>query len=127
MTPRVASLSLRTEILAAIGGGLLVGRSHECDYPASLEGVRVPTSQKIRQIPPRLTVRSVDSSRAASRSTLDRELLRELRPDVILTQDLCSVCSIDLRTVEAMTASGTILPPSSVSTLRRSTTFWIRC
>ena len=31
---------------------------------------------------------------------LNEELLRSLKPDLILTQDLCDVCSIDLRTVE---------------------------
>lgn len=29
--------------------------------------------------------------------TVDEALLEELRPDVILTQDLCQVCSIDLQ------------------------------
>ena len=118
MTPRVASLvPSATEILAAIGGGpLLVGRSHECDYPASLEGVRVLTSQKISGRDPAEIDRQVRGQLASGQSlyTLDRELLRELRPDVILTQDLCSVCSIDLRTVEAMTAEWDH-PPAIVS------------
>ena len=35
---------------------------------------------------------------------IDDKLLRELRPDVILTQDICSVCAIDLQTVERVAA-----------------------
>ena len=37
--------------------------------------------------------------------TLDEALLRELKPDVILTQDLCEVCAIDLKTVERIAQS----------------------
>ncbi|MFO0004984.1 MAG: cobalamin-binding protein, partial [bacterium] len=36
---------------------------------------------------------------------LDEQLLAELAPDVILTQSLCDVCSIDLRTVERVAAN----------------------
>src|SRR5690606_14855063 len=37
--------------------------------------------------------------------TLDVDQLRALQPDVILTQDLCEVCSIDLNTVRAVAAN----------------------
>jgi len=36
--------------------------------------------------------------------TLDAELIGSLKPDVILTQDICSVCAIDLPTVERLAA-----------------------
>ncbi|MEN0021323.1 MAG: ABC transporter substrate-binding protein, partial [Planctomycetota bacterium] len=36
--------------------------------------------------------------------TVDEAKLTELKPDVVLTQDLCDVCSIDLRTVQRIVA-----------------------
>ena len=43
-------------------------------------------------------------SGGASLYTLDKDLLQRLKPDVILTQDLCDVCSIDLNTVRRIAA-----------------------
>ena len=103
--PRVASvLPSATEILCLLGGGhLLVGRSHEDNYPASITHLPVLTGQKTTFT----TAKDVDAQvsqalkEGQSLYTLDVELLKELSPlDVILTQDLCEVCAIDLVTVE---------------------------
>jgi ABC-type Fe3+-hydroxamate transport system substrate-binding protein len=57
------------------------------------------------------TAADVDAQVSASLSsgqslyTLDEQLLKELAPDVILTQDICSVCAIDLMTVERLAQS----------------------
>ncbi|MHC4990220.1 MAG: TroA family protein [Planctomycetota bacterium] len=103
----VSLLPSATESLCAIGGAsLLVGRSHECDHPASIAHLPVLTSQ--RTVPTnaadidRQVRETLEASDAASLYELDTDLLRELRPDVILTQDLCEVCSIDLRTVRGI-------------------------
>jgi len=106
----VSLLPSATELLCAIGGEeRLVGRSHECDHPASIQDRPVLTSQKTlattsgdidRQV--RQTLRSDtggDDAPDRSLYILDIELLLALKPDVILTQDLCDVCSIDLNTV----------------------------
>ncbi len=108
----VSLLPSATEILCSIESGrsLLVGRSHECDWPADIASLPVLTSQRthattsatIDQQVREMLHRDEHSDGAgvsASLYALDAELLRSLRPDVILTQDLCDVCSIDLNTV----------------------------
>ena len=109
----VSLLPSATEILARIGGvEMLVGRSHECDFPIDprdgLSEIPALTGQKTGYDPGSGTdAAAVDAQvRAAMESssalyTLDEDLLVELAPDVILTQDLCDVCSIDLGSVRA--------------------------
>jgi ABC-type Fe3+-hydroxamate transport system substrate-binding protein len=104
----VSLLPSATEILVAVGGErLLVGRSHECDFPASLAQLPVLTKARTHGG----TSAAIDAEVSASLSSgqslyeLDERLLAELAPDVILTQNLCEVCSIDLRTVERIAAA----------------------
>jgi ABC-type Fe3+-hydroxamate transport system substrate-binding protein len=107
--PRVVSLlPSATEALCAIGGEhLLVGRSHECDHPASVGRLPVLTAQRTTATDPAEIDRQVSQALASGQSlyTLDTDLLAELRPDVILTQDLCEVCSIDLAAVQRIAAT----------------------
>lgn len=110
---RVVSLvPSATEILARIGGiGTLVGRSHECDHPPKIAELPVLTAQKTR-FDPASGAGSAEVDAAVRRSmaggeplyTLDTDLLAGLRPDVVLTQDLCEVCSIDLDSVRGVLA-----------------------
>jgi iron complex transport system substrate-binding protein len=86
------------------GRAMLVGRSHECDFPPGVEGVPVLTAQRVSpDLPPSEVDRLVREqlSAGASLYTLDLDRLVALRPDLILTQDLCAVCSIDLPAVRA--------------------------
>ncbi|MCC6428073.1 MAG: ABC transporter substrate-binding protein [Phycisphaerales bacterium] len=96
-----------TEILCAIGGReLLVGRSHECDFPPGLACVPVVTGQRMHTTDPAEIDRQVRDQLAGGCSlyTLDEHRLGRLAPDVILTQNMCSVCSIDLPTVQRIAA-----------------------
>jgi len=107
--PRVISLlPSATEVLCRIGGQeLLVGRSHEDNYPAAITHLPILTGQKTTFTTAKDVDTQVSAALASGQSlyTLDPEKIRELRPDVILTQDLCEVCAIDLTTVEKLAGS----------------------
>ena len=99
----ISVLPSATEILCFIGGRhLLVGRSHEDNFPSSITHLPVLTGQKTTFTTAADVDKQVSEALSSGQSlyTLDEALLRELKPDVILTQDLCEVCAIDLKTVE---------------------------
>ena len=86
-----------TEILFALGlGDSVVGVTFECDYPAQARTKPVVVRSKLA---PRLPQGEIDrtvkefSARAESLYRLDIEKLKEIRPELIVTQDLCHVCA----------------------------------
>lgn len=94
----VSFLPAGTEIVAALGAeSELVGRSHECDYPPAVTGLPVVSRPALQldDATPGDIDRAVADRMAtgASMYAIDERLLRELRPDVIVTQDLCRVCA----------------------------------
>lgn len=109
---RVVSLiPSATELVAALGAsGRLVGRSHECDWPDSgPDGVThlpVLTRPRVKGQDPAAIDREVSAALAKGESLyeLDEATLVGLAPDLIITQDLCEVCSIDRSTVERIAA-----------------------
>lgn len=103
----VSLLPSATELLVAAGGrDLLVGRSHECDFPGGLDAVPVLTRARTHGGASAAIDAEVSAALASGESlyALDEALLAELAPDVILTQSLCEVCSIDHATVERVAA-----------------------
>ncbi len=117
---RVVSLvPSASEILCLVGGDpMLVGRSHECDHPPSITDRPVLTESRLHGLGSSAEIdRSVaDASRAgACLYNLDAQRLRDLRPELILTQSLCGVCSVDLPAVEAIAAD--LDPPPRVLAL----------
>jgi iron complex transport system substrate-binding protein len=120
----VSLLPSATEIVCALGAERsLVGRSAECDYPSTIQDrpvVMRPRTEDFGR--PSATIdRRVRAARARSESlySLDVETLRGLRPDLILTQDLCSVCSVTNDEVKAACRQAE-LAPSIVSLTPRS-------
>lgn len=104
-SPRIVSLiASATEIVHGLGYfDQLVGVSHECDHPTGVHDL------------PRCSEPKVDESRSSavidrdvrrivkdglSVYAVDVDLLQDLRPDVIVTQDHCEVCAVSLSDVE---------------------------
>ena len=88
-----------TEIVYALGlGDQLVGVSHACDYPADA-GTKPVVSQTVRQLS-HLSSDEIDAIIQQARANnnpvhwINGDLLRDLRPDLILTQELCQICAI---------------------------------
>lgn len=98
MTRIVSFLPAGTEIVSALGAGAeLLGRSHECDYPPGVTALPVVSRPALRLdgLRPEEVDRAVADRLKSGESLyeVDEALLRELSPDVIITQDLCQVCA----------------------------------
>jgi iron complex transport system substrate-binding protein len=101
----VSLLPSATEIVYALGlDDALVGVTHECDYPADARGKPVVTHSLLDHSG--ATSQEIDDAvrgqlrDGLSLYALDRDLLAELQPDLILTQALCEVCAVSLDSVE---------------------------
>ncbi len=95
----VSLLPSATEIVGALGlAGSLVGRSEECDWPPEVRDLPVVTGSRVdtAQLAGAEIDRAVRAALADGRSlyAVDAGLLEELRPDLVLTQDLCAVCAV---------------------------------
>ncbi len=117
----VSLLSSATEILFGIGASEdVVAISHECDYPP--EAVSRP----------RATRSLIDSSRPSSEIDeqvkrrlesgealyeMDRELIRRLKPDLIVTQAQCDVCAVKYQDVLDFVAAESALATTKVLAL----------
>src|ERR1700744_4654420 len=119
----VSLLPSATEILFALGlGDNVVGVSHECDFPPAARTKQVVIQSRIKKdAPPAEIDAQVRDfvSRGESLYAVDADLLESLRPDLILTQDLCHVCAAspdDLATALARFAH----PPQVLSLTPRT-------
>lgn len=100
----VSLLPSATEILFAIGAGEdVVGVTFECDFPPE---ARSRTIVSTTALPEGLTPAEIDAFVAAAVRDgqdlyhLDEGALAGLDPDVIVTQDLCAVCAVDVSVVD---------------------------
>ena len=119
-SPRIISLlPSATEIVAALGfAENLVGRSHECDFPTGVEKLPVCSSTKV---PVHGTSYEIDErvkeivAEGLSVYRVDVERLRELQPDLILTQTQCAVCAVTPRDLEDALCAWTGARPAMLS------------
>jgi iron complex transport system substrate-binding protein len=95
-----------TEMLFALGlGPDLIAVTHECDYPPAARDLAKVTRDVL---PAGLSSAEIDAAvkqrtlEGKSIYELDEAMLRELRPDLIVTQALCSVCAVSFDDVRAI-------------------------
>ena len=100
----VSLLPSATEILFAVGAGAdVVGVTFECDFPPEARRCRIVSNTSL---PEGLTPREIDNEVRARMAagedlyTLDEGALRHINPDLVLTQDLCAVCAVDISEVD---------------------------
>ena len=101
----VSLIASATEIVAALGAREhLVGRSHECDVPESVETLPALTRARFDT---GMSSKCIDTSvknlvnSGLSVYDIDQDTLKALSPNVIVTQDQCEVCAASLDDVEA--------------------------
>lgn len=94
----VSLLPSATEHVCALGGrGSLVGVSHECDFPNDVVGLPILTRCRTSLGKDSLAIdQSIRNllTRAVAVYEVDVDALAAVRPDVIVTQDLCDVCAV---------------------------------
>jgi iron complex transport system substrate-binding protein len=93
-----------TEMVYALGlGDQLCGVTHECDYPPDARSKPIAIRSLVDSSS--LSQRAIDDMVVDSMAhghglyTIDKALLSENMPDVVITQELCDVCSVSLRDV----------------------------
>jgi iron complex transport system substrate-binding protein len=98
-----------TEIVGALGlADSLVAVSEECDWPTDVRGLPVVTASRVDT----RTLSSLEIEQAVRVAVsdgrplyaVDRDLLEELEPDLILTQNLCAVCAVSAGVVDELCA-----------------------
>ncbi len=105
----VSLLPSTTEICFALGlGDMVVGVTHECDYPTEALAKPKVTSSVAHD---GLSSREIDAlvrtqlDGSGSIYTLDAQKLEELQPDLILTQRLCTVCAVSIEQVQEIAST----------------------
>jgi iron complex transport system substrate-binding protein len=104
---RIASLvPSATEMLFALGlGDSVVAVTHECDFPPGVSELPHLTRSVI---PEGLAADDIDrevrerTERGESIYALDEDLLHDLQPDLIVTQQVCEVCAVSFDDVRAV-------------------------
>ena len=93
-----------TEIVCALGfENRMVGRSHECDFPVGVKTLPVCTEPKIDS---EVSSAEIDHrikeilEKALSIYKVHVDKLKELKPNLIVTQSQCEVCAVSLKDVE---------------------------
>ena len=100
----VSLIPSATEILFAVGAGDdVVGVTFECDHPPAARERRVVSTSAM---PEGLTPKEIDDFVGAAMAAgedlyrLDAGALAEIDADLVVTQDLCAVCAVDVSTVD---------------------------
>jgi len=100
----VSLLPSATEILFELGlGDDVVGVTFECDFPDAARGKRIVSTSAL---PDNLSPAEIDAvvkERMAAGEDLyrlDRNAFADIDPELVVTQDLCAVCAVDVSEVD---------------------------
>ncbi|HEY9798170.1 MAG TPA: cobalamin-binding protein [Leptolyngbyaceae cyanobacterium] len=115
----VSLLPSATEIVAALGlTDAIVGRSHECDYPPEIKDRPVCTEAQLNSEKPSAQIDAdvLDLvQKALSIYKIKTDVLEQLQPTHIVTQDQCDVCAVNFADVEKAVAELTQSQPKVIS------------
>ncbi|KAF8930075.1 hypothetical protein BGZ47_000750 [Haplosporangium gracile] len=127
----ISLLPSAAEIICLVGGQPeMVARSHEDDFPSTIQHLPILTEAKTKFTTSADVDRQVSEALSQGNSlyNLDVDQLKALQPSVIVTQDLCNVCSIDLVSVQRVASKMNPQPeivtlnPTSVAEVMESIT-----
>lgn len=115
----VSLLPSATEIVAALGlCSAIVGRSHECDYPPEILDKPVCTEAQLNS---EKSSAEIDADvlnlvqKALSIYKIKTDVLEQLKPTHIVTQDQCDVCAVNFADVEKAVTELTKSQPQIIS------------
>ena len=115
----VSLLPSATEIIDCLGlSNALVGRSHECDYPPSIQDLPVCTAARLNSDNKSSQIdKDVQTllQEAISIYQIKIDVIEQLQPTHIITQDQCDVCAVNFGEVEKAIAELTKSNPQIIS------------
>ncbi|WP_413174013.1 cobalamin-binding protein [Anabaena azotica] len=115
----VSLIPSATEIVATLGlQDAIVGRSHECDYPPEIAHLPVCTQARLNGNADSSSIHNEVNNilqSALSIYKIKLDVLEQLQPTHILTQDQCDVCAVSLPEVEKAVAHLTHTTPQIIS------------
>ena len=116
----VSLIPSATEIIGELGlTDNLVGRSCECNWPPSILNTAVVSLSRVDSL--QLSGAQIDAQVRSALGdgkelySIDEEVLRQLAPDVIITQDLCQVCAVSSDNVCDVGARVISLDPRTIN------------
>ena len=124
----VSLIPSATEIIGELGlTDNLVGRSCECNWPPSILNTAVVSLSRVDSL--QLSGAQIDAQVRSALGdgkelySIDEEVLRQLAPDVIITQDLCQVCAVSSDNVCDVGAKVISLDPRTINEVAESVAF----
>ena len=109
ITKIITLIPSATEIISFLGlDSQLVGVSHECDFPEKVKSLKKLTKTDIKTNVSSYNIHlQIEKILENSLSVykVDENALKYLNPDVIITQDQCNVCAVDLSQVKKVSSS----------------------
>ena len=124
----VSLIPSATEIIGELGlTDNLVGRSCECNWPPSILNTAVVSLSRVDSL--QLSGAQIDAQVRSALGdgkelySIDEEVLRQLAPDFIITQDLCQVCAVSSDNVCDVGAKVISLDPRTINEVAESVAF----